>query len=352
MKQQRAFEWLDYGRFLAALSVVFFHYTALDISNGTLSNLQPIPFVTASAAYGFLGVDFFFLISGFVISISAEGKSASDFAIARFVRLWPTFLLCMTLTTIAIFLLSTDGGKPDVFRYIANLTMVPAHIGFRPMDGAYWTLAFEIIFYILVFLIILLGQIKHFETLTKIWLAGIIVAYFTGHSLLIFSYYFALFAAGGLFSIVMRHGFSTARIIFLIAAYVFSTYVAIEKGTARGIADTFTISPWVIVAIYTVFYLTFLIFSTSRLGDIKLPYSRKIGLMTYPLYLLHSEIGGLVLAGVATEQNKYVVIPVTIGAMILLSLAIVNYWERPLKTFWTNSAKAVIGALPVPKRSL
>ena len=41
-----------------------------------------VPDVASFASYGFMGVPAFFVISGFVIAYSAEGRTATSFAIA------------------------------------------------------------------------------------------------------------------------------------------------------------------------------------------------------------------------------------------------------------------------------
>lgn len=71
---------LDLVRFFAAMSVVLYHYTA---RHGSTS------FETLSVftKFGYLGVPLFFMISGYVISLSAANRTASEFLISRFIRL-------------------------------------------------------------------------------------------------------------------------------------------------------------------------------------------------------------------------------------------------------------------------
>ncbi len=79
---------LDILRGLAALAVCFFHFDRESLFKGT--------FYPEIAKYGYLGVDVFFVISGFVIPLSL---SASDFTLrgiwafwaARFLRLYPAY---------------------------------------------------------------------------------------------------------------------------------------------------------------------------------------------------------------------------------------------------------------------
>ena len=90
---------LDLLRLIAALSVLCFHYLfRASIAPPVL--VHGYPEVAPFAMYGYLGVNLFFLISGFVIAWSAEGRSWTEFAAARFARLYPGFLVCMTASFI------------------------------------------------------------------------------------------------------------------------------------------------------------------------------------------------------------------------------------------------------------
>ncbi|MBB1075267.1 acyltransferase [Rhodoferax sp. 4810] len=84
-------ELLDYGRFSATLAVMFFHYFFNGIQNGKISSFEHIPWVIDFAKYGYLGVEFFFMISGYVIFFSSKEKTAGEFGAARVLRLFPAF---------------------------------------------------------------------------------------------------------------------------------------------------------------------------------------------------------------------------------------------------------------------
>src|SRR5882762_2012270 len=90
-------EALDLLRLAAVLAVVLYHFGFWGPAHQTA-----IPSMASFAKYGFLGVPVFFIISGFVIAYSAEGRTATGFAIARFSRIYPTFVFCMTLTFLAL----------------------------------------------------------------------------------------------------------------------------------------------------------------------------------------------------------------------------------------------------------
>jgi peptidoglycan/LPS O-acetylase OafA/YrhL len=69
---QHRLQWLDYARFCAAFSVLSFHYLFMGATNGKIRSISGFDPLGGIAAYGYLGVDIFFIISGFVIIYSAS----------------------------------------------------------------------------------------------------------------------------------------------------------------------------------------------------------------------------------------------------------------------------------------
>ncbi|MBR1090724.1 acyltransferase [Bradyrhizobium manausense] len=111
---------LDLLRLVAVAAVVLYHYGFW----GPASNGVPqvaLPYLASYAQYGFLGVPIFFTISGFVIAYSGESRTPVGFAIARFSRIYPTFLFCMTLTFATILLLGGTNFDVSFAQWLANL---------------------------------------------------------------------------------------------------------------------------------------------------------------------------------------------------------------------------------------
>jgi peptidoglycan/LPS O-acetylase OafA/YrhL len=76
-----------------------------------------------------LGVPVFFAVSGFVIAYSAEGRTPIGFAIARFSRIYPTFVLCMTLTFAATLLFGAGHFEVMPAQWFANLFIAAPLLG-------------------------------------------------------------------------------------------------------------------------------------------------------------------------------------------------------------------------------
>src|SRR5690242_11577590 len=106
MNSRTRFPELDLLRFLAACGVMLFHYTY----RAPQQHLCPVsfPILGEIFKYGYLGVDIFFILSGFVILLTAYDKDAIGFTIARMVRLYPAYWTCVTVTAIVLVAAGTN----------------------------------------------------------------------------------------------------------------------------------------------------------------------------------------------------------------------------------------------------
>jgi peptidoglycan/LPS O-acetylase OafA/YrhL len=140
---QARFTQLDALRGVAALWVVVYHWTSrYDELFGHASDF------TFRFFDGRIGVYLFFMISGFVILMTLDRtRSIFDFIFFRFARLYPTFLLCMLITWLAVSLCGLTGRTVPFVHGIFNLTMIPNILGFKMIDPVYWSLEVEIFFY-------------------------------------------------------------------------------------------------------------------------------------------------------------------------------------------------------------
>ncbi|MFI0408647.1 acyltransferase family protein [Actinomadura sp. 3N508] len=145
----RRMEWLDALRGLAALVVVFEH--SLDV-------LLPEVRATASPWFDFgrYGVFVFFLVSGYVVPFSLERRgSVRHFWAGRFFRLYPAWCVSLALAL----LLGAAGmsyglpaalGERPWASALAHMTMLQDLLGVPNAVNVYWTLSYEMVFYLLV----------------------------------------------------------------------------------------------------------------------------------------------------------------------------------------------------------
>src|SRR5689334_6048092 len=164
---------IDLLRFLAALSVVLFHYSFRGYAADDMS-IMPYPLLAPAAKYGYLGVDLFFLISRFVIVMSASGGGVRRFVVSRAARLYPAFWACCTVTFLLSVAIGGSRYSASVGQYLVNLTMLSSFFGVASLDGVYWSLFVELKFYILVAILCLYNKVEGIQRFLLLWLLATI----------------------------------------------------------------------------------------------------------------------------------------------------------------------------------
>lgn len=150
---------LDSYRAIAIFCVLSYHYTERWAPPHDPGQHLPAGRIFAGTVlqYGWIGVEFFFVISGFVILMTLERcNSAADFFIRRFARLWPAMLVAASLTTLSIALIGPADWQVTKLDYLTSIFFIDPSISslilnhpVRWVDGAYWSLWEEVRFYLL-----------------------------------------------------------------------------------------------------------------------------------------------------------------------------------------------------------
>ena len=311
---------LDALRFVAALSVVVYHMT---YSNGAT---QRFPEVAAVTRFGYIGVNLFFIISGFVILWSAQGRSPVAFAISRFSRLYPIFWVAIAATSAVLW----HHGTITVRQMLLNSTMVSGYLGVDYIDGVYWTLQVELKFYVVIFLLLIVGQINNAEKWAYGWIALTAIAsvsHVVPGSPILYPFG-SYFAAGMILFQIWTNGLTPVRGFALAASLVLS----MNHATAQvdGFVYQLTGARWIPAAIIACAYFVLLGIATRRIkvGSPKL--CTVLGASTYPLYLLHNRIGKEVFG--ALTFDRWVSLAVTLLAIAAIT-AVATGVDRKLHRF-------------------
>lgn len=175
-------EILDFYRFVAIFVVMLFHYFTRWTTPFNDKNLYPYENHYNHFMWGRLGVQFFFIISGFVISMTLEKSAgAIDFAKKRILRLWPSMLLMSSITFLFFNLFDTENLFPiskewsNLFYSWTFLGKGMNNQGWRYVDGSYWSLWVEVQFYIFAAFLFFMLRIKQLQTYFPYLLFGISV---------------------------------------------------------------------------------------------------------------------------------------------------------------------------------
>lgn len=144
---------LDIIRFVAAMLVVYFHFGLFSDAKPDFPAAQQDrawPWMDHLTGNGWVGVQVFFVISGFVIVASADRSTPGGFLKRRAIRILPA----LWIYTLIAFTIRYMAGEPlsllldSFFRSIILFPIGPY------VDGVVWTLVVEAVFYSLIALLL------------------------------------------------------------------------------------------------------------------------------------------------------------------------------------------------------
>ncbi|UQA93446.1 acyltransferase family protein [Streptomyces halobius] len=333
---------LDGLRLLAALMVAAYHYGGRDgeISQAWGgSTAHQFPTASGLFAYGALGVQIFFVISGFVICLSGWGRPLRSFIASRVSRLYPAYWAAILLVT-AVFALPWVAYRAlapsDV---LTNLTMLQQPLGVDRVLGVCWTLWAEMRFYALFALCVVLPGAT--RTRVVLFCAGWTLAAALAQAanepflnIVLMPEYAPYFIGGvGLF-LLYRYGSRdpVAWAIVLVSWLIGQHYAVVRLWHAPS-ADGFSYrSSAGIIAVVT---LGFALVAAVALGKLRWANWRWLtvaGALTYPFYLVHEHLGWAVVRALHQDLRlpSYATLMLTVGLMLLLAWVLHRWVERPL----------------------
>ena len=160
-------------RGIAVLAVVLFHFLYIEEKYGGSETLLP-----DVLQFGMIGVDLFFVISGFVMVTVTRGKfqkpkEAIRFIYHRLIRIYPIYWVYTLLLLIVYFIQRTcinnaQGNQVDI---LASFLLLPSHI--LPLVVVGWTLIHEVYFYLIFFIILLLTPERYLMYTVLLWGIGV-----------------------------------------------------------------------------------------------------------------------------------------------------------------------------------
>ncbi|WP_028523107.1 acyltransferase family protein [Runella limosa] len=337
---------LDTFRGVAALAVVLFHLTL---------HQYDAPF---HLNWGATGVDLFFIISGFVIFLTLnKTQSVLDFVVARFSRLYPVYWAAVTLTALFMAIGSWLGySQISLGEYIANMTMFQYYFGIRDLDGSYWTLIVEMLFYGVMLLGLWLNQIGRLEwyglglVVVQIVLHGWVrVAAPSVYEVILKGFplmnHFQLFWAGILFYKMFTQGYDRWRLVGIAIAYGVTLYLYDKTGRSN-----LFLSFWEYSGTTTVYFVLFFLFVSHKLEWINNRVTLYLGTISYSLYVIHHyfTVGVITVLKDKFGWSFVQASTVALAAAFVLATAITYFIEKPSLQYlrvWYKNRKALYQTL-------
>lgn len=165
MKKQKIYE-LDYIRGICCILVVLYHYTTRYCEAFTDLNYS------FSVPFGHMAVCSFFALSGFLcLYTGKEDISLVSYFKNKFIRLYPVFWVSMIITTL-VCVFALPQVVVSIKDFVLNLTMVPELFKAKSVDGAYWTLLRELVFYCFIAVVLKLKLKDKINIISFAWLVA------------------------------------------------------------------------------------------------------------------------------------------------------------------------------------
>ncbi|MEU3978817.1 acyltransferase [Streptomyces sp. NPDC026672] len=331
---------LDGMRLVAALMVCLYHYAG---RGGTVSAswhqtpAREFPALAPVAVYGCLGVQFFFVISGFVICMSSWGRGLGDFFRSRVARLYPAYWVALVLVTAASLALPAVLAPVRLDEFLVNTAMLQMPWGVPRILGVCWTLWVEVRFYALFALLVVVRGVTYRRVVLFCcgWTLAAVIAKSAHNELteqLVMPDY-APFFVGGL-ALYLIHRFGGDLLLWGIVAV---SWVLGQSGATRGLWQPgahgdFHRDPRIIVLVLTLCFLAVAAVALGWTSRAAWPWLGTAGALTYPFYLVHEHLGWFVIRVLHRDLGlpPWPTLVVTVLGMLGLAALIHRWVEKPL----------------------
>jgi len=315
-------EIIEILRMFAALAVTWFHYT-----NGNSEFLDD-GWLKLSGKYGWLGVEIFFVLSGFIIPYSmwrSNFRFRCDwhkFLIKRTIRIYPAYLTSI-LVIILFAYISTLAPNSEAINPQLNPWNLSLHIGLlngivkQPwLNSAFWTLGIEFQYYLLIVFIypLLISTKLKFQIFLLLIICTLPFVFPQDN--LVFSW-LHLFGFGMLALRLTTKKITLVRysIVMLLLGVICSfskELLVVSVGFITSLAIAFIQFPKIIIFSY-------------------------LGELSYSLYLLHSPVGGKVIyfASLIGEGFKIEFLSLILALIVSIFSAYLmyKYIEKPAQNY-------------------
>lgn len=328
-----------------------YHYAGVGIPYwGAVPAIQ-FPTLNHVGRYGYLGVNLFFVISGFVILMTAYDRRIESFTASRVARLFPAYWVAVLLTV--ILQAFWEGGRhAEPVEALVNLTMTQEAFDIVNVQGAFWTLWIELKFYLLIGVFIVVGMTRRrVLAFAVLWplLAQIATA---THSKFLVSLliptYAPYFAAGILLYLLFRERHDVATWLALLLNWILCLRQATGYAHRAGELTRSDVSELVVAVIVTLSILAVLACSSGAIARVRWSWLTIGGALTYPLYLVHGQVGFFIIDTLHDRISPYLVLLVAAATAMVLAYLIHRLVERPTATRLRRAVEHSLIADTVP----
>ena len=351
LKSKQHLEILDGLRGLAAVVVVVFHFMEIAITNYNKNFI----------AHGYLAVDFFFCLSGFVITYAYDNRIAGmgliSFIKLRLIRLQPLVIIGSVLGLLTFLFdpysnfYALYGFKHTALIFITSLFLIPYPVmperffNLFSLNAPVWSLFWEYIANLVYATILFKATEKVLAPLVLLAAAGI--CYVGSHSGNV---------SGGWGGANFFDGLARVSFSFLMGMLMYrSNWIIKNKLGLSGMSALLLmvfLTPyndhwnWLIEPILVIFFLPLLVALGAGVSlTSKHQKINKIsGDISYPLYMTHYPFVWVFLTYVAVKKPGIAhlkwVIPISVILLVSLAYLVFKFLDFPIRRYLTDKLKA------------
>lgn len=346
MGRGRQLETVEAARGIAALAVVLFHANGLSRSLG--GTFLPM------LSLGQHGVDFFFVLSGFIIyyvhhsDIGAPAR-AKTYAIKRFIRLYPLIWL-IVIPWIAVKAIKGEPVTPDVT--LDSLLLLPSTV--RPIPVVLWTLRHEVLFYA-VFTILIWRRGIGLSVLA-LWTTGCLAQValvsvghpLTGVPAMIFSSFELEFMAGVAVAYAYRRwGARASALPLIIGLALFALVFTVRQqfGLHRlNLLDYTSVGAAYGTMLLGLAFSVILYGLLAIEGIVRVPVALSgLGAASYALYLVHTAVNAALQNIFGENFPLAIILPLAVGAGVIVAILLHRFIEAPMTKALRNALLSPTG---------
>ena len=313
---------LDTMRAFSVVAVLIYHYTFRYSEIFALPNSDWMIIFQS----GHIGVNIFFMLSGYLIYGRVSALAPAEikkFLIIRAFRLYPAFWVCALITFTFMLYFPAADREVSFSTFLVNLTMIPRLLGAEFVDGAYWSLEVEIIFYLLISAIAAFLKPRGRIIALGIWS-------FVAVSIDIFA------PKGAIFSMIKIATISTWLPYFAMGIVTNLLHKKTIKLTPYLLCVSFLMVPTIHryiaaePASIVVVFLAVAFMAGRGIDKLATPLGAWLAGISYPLYLIHQNIGYSIIQALTHHKVPLLIaISITAGLMMIIAQIIHSLIEDP-----------------------
>jgi len=272
---------------------------------------------------GQLGVAIFFLISGYVITLSLEKYHGFGFLINRIIRIYPVYIAGFFMTILGLYLVDfqNDGIPYTITELFIHILIIPRQwLNFPAIDGISWTLEIELYFYLTMYIIYQLPKKIRNYSMLLLFFSSVVIVYIHklgGYELkvILMIGYMLL----GYFFYIFQHGLINKwHLLILILVGCLSVGIYYQNN-AVGRYLPYLLAP-------ILFWVMLFRFKNYKIDNI----SKFLSQISYPLYVVHPIFGyGILIYLLKSGFSSWNALIIVLFLVFILAYMIHLYVERP-----------------------